>query len=85
MKIAVKVKPNAKQQTLQQLEDGSWVARLKSPPIDGKANAELIALLAATFGVPKTRVCIKAGKTGRLKHVEIEMQQSSSAALDRSP
>lgn len=73
MKITVKVKPNAKEQVLQQLADGSWVARLKSPPIDGKANTELIALLAKTFGVPKARVRIKSGETGRLKQIEIAL------------
>ena len=43
--LSVKVKPNARTSSLEQI-DGSWLAQIKSPPVDGKANAELIALIA---------------------------------------
>ena len=46
MKIQVKVKPNSKQQKIEELEDGSLIIRLKSLPIKGQANQELIKLLA---------------------------------------
>jgi uncharacterized protein (TIGR00251 family) len=51
---------------------GTWQARLKSPPVDGRANAELVALIAARFGCPKTAVTIKSGRSSRLKLVRIE-------------
>ena len=38
MKINVKVKPKSKQQKIEQNDDGMWIVRLKSPPINGKAN-----------------------------------------------
>ena len=44
---------------LEQLADGTWLATLKAPPVDGKANAELIALVARQFGQPKSRVSIR--------------------------
>lgn len=70
--IQVKVKPNAKVSALQELPDNSgWTAMLKSPPVDGRANAELIALVARHFGCPKVAVSIQAGATGRLKLVRI--------------
>ena len=71
-KILVKVKPNAKASELEHASDGAWHARLKSPPSEGKANAELIGLVAARFGVPKSRVSIKSGQSGRTKLVQIE-------------
>lgn len=71
MKKQVKVKPNAKTQQLVIESDGSLTAHLKSPPVDGKANAELIQLLSQTFKVPKSQIAIKSGTTGRLKLVEI--------------
>jgi uncharacterized protein YggU (UPF0235/DUF167 family) len=40
---------------------------LKSPPVDGRANAELVALIAGRFGWAKTAISIKAGATGRIK------------------
>ena len=70
--LRVKVKPNARAASLEQAPDGSWLAKLKSPPVDGKANAELIALLAARFRVSKAAVTIKAGASGRNKLVRIE-------------
>jgi uncharacterized protein YggU (UPF0235/DUF167 family) len=39
--------------------------------VDGKANAEVIALVARHFGCPKAAVRIKVGGGGRLKLVEI--------------
>jgi uncharacterized protein len=69
--IRVKVKPNAKASSLLEGTDGIWVARLKSPPVDGKANAELVALVAQLFGCRRAAVAIKAGAGGRMKLVQI--------------
>lgn len=70
--IQVKVKPNARTSELVESADGMWTASLKSPPVDGKANAELITLAARHFGVRKAAVTIKSGATGRLKRVQID-------------
>lgn len=70
--IQVKVKPNARQQGLDQLDDGTWLARIKSPPIDGKANEELIRLIAERFKITRAQVSIKSGTSGRMKRVSIE-------------
>ncbi len=70
--IRIKVKPGAKVSALAREPDGSWAARLRSPPVDGKANRELIALVAERFRCPKSAVTIKAGKSGRMKLVRVE-------------
>lgn len=70
--LRVKVKPGARASELVELPDGSWLAQLRSPPVDGKANAELIGLLAARFGVRKAQVRIRSGAGARLKLVEIK-------------
>ena len=69
--LLVKAKPNARVASLTQQADGTWLALLKSPPVDGKANAELIALVAGQFGCRKAQVSIKSGGGSRLKRVEI--------------
>jgi uncharacterized protein (TIGR00251 family) len=69
--LQVKVKPNARQSMLSQQADGSWLAELKSPPVDGKANEELIALVARHFGCRKAQVTIRSGASGRLKLLQI--------------
>jgi uncharacterized protein (TIGR00251 family) len=70
--IQVKVKPKSRASQLEQSEDGTWIAQLKSLPIDGKANEELIALIAKRFKCCKAAVSIKSGASGRMKLVRIE-------------
>jgi uncharacterized protein (TIGR00251 family) len=72
MILEVKVKPRSRTSGLGQLPDGTWVARLKSPPVDGKANAELVTLIAERFRCPKAAVSIRAGASGRRKIVRVD-------------
>jgi uncharacterized protein len=69
--IQVKVKPNARVSVLEQ-NGAAWSARLKSPPVGGKANDELVALVARHFGCSKSAVTIKSGASARTKVVRIE-------------
>jgi len=59
--------------------------RIAAPPVDGKANAQLIAFLASEFGVAKRAVSIIAGELGRQKSVLIEQPQRLPAALSIAP
>ena len=72
MRKRVKVKPNSKQQKIEELADGSLTVHLKSPPVDGKANEELIKVLAKKFDVSKSSITIKSGTTSRQKLIEID-------------
>lgn len=69
--LKIKVKPNSKQQALQKEADGSFTVHLKSPPVEGKANQELIQFLAKHLGVPKSQIMIKSGLSSRHKFVEV--------------
>jgi len=71
MILQIKVKPNSRASSLEQQPDGTWTAQLKSPPVDGKANKELIALVADRFGCRNADVEIKSGASGRMKLVKI--------------
>ena len=46
--------------------------RVKAAPIEGKANAALIALMAKTLDVPKSRIRLIGGDTARQKTLDIE-------------
>jgi hypothetical protein len=70
--IEIKVKPRARMSRLLQQDDGRWRADLKSAPVDGKANEELIALVAREFGVTRARVSLRSGASGRTKLVRID-------------
>jgi uncharacterized protein (TIGR00251 family) len=70
--LQVRVKPRAKVSELSQAADGTWTAKLKSAPVDGKANEELIGLVAERFRCRKAAVEIKAGASGRTKLVRVD-------------
>lgn len=46
--------------------------RVASPPVEGAANAALIAFLAKTLKIPRSAVRLAAGETARLKRLELE-------------
>ena len=70
--LQVRVKPNARQSRFEAQPDGRWLAQLLSPPTDGKANQELVAVIAHHFGLRKAQVRIKSGASGRMKRVQLD-------------
>ena len=72
MTLRVKVKPNARVSSLVQQPDRTWLARLKSPPVDGRANRELVELVAEHFHCRKSAVLIKSGASGRMKLLTVQ-------------
>jgi len=71
MKIQVKVKPNSKTEELSR-EGNSFIAKVKEPPKEGRANQAVIKLLAEHFGVSQSQVNILSGFRSRNKVVEVE-------------
>lgn len=71
--IEVKVKPNSKQSKVETNDEGTLIAFVKAQPIDGKANLELISLIASHFGLHKRQVSIKTGASGRMKRIELDI------------
>jgi uncharacterized protein (TIGR00251 family) len=68
--VELRVQPRARRSALA----GSRVAlkaAVAAPPIDGKANAALIALLAETWRLPKSAFAIAKGTTSRTKKISI--------------
>ena len=52
--------------------DGTLKVRLKSSPVEGAANAELVAVLAEAFGLPRRAITIAGGAHSRTKRVVLE-------------
>lgn len=72
MKIQVTVKPKSKSQKVVKINETTFVANVKSPALEGKANRELIELIAEVFDVPKGCVEIVRGENSRIKFLEIQ-------------
>lgn len=84
MQIPVRVIPRSSRNTLE-WEEGAIKARLTAPPVDGAANAALIALLAETLSLPKRAITLVRGATGRQKVVEIEGLEQAEIIQRLSP
>ncbi len=72
-RLEISVKPNAKASSLEEQPDGTWIARIAAPPVDGKANAALIELVARHFSLRKNQVSIKIGQGSRRKLVDLDL------------
>ena len=71
--LEVRVRPRSAVQRLEGPDaEGVWHAWLKSPPVEGRANEELIALVAERLGCRRSAVSIRSGTASRLKRVRIE-------------
>lgn len=70
--LEVRVIPNARQNRIAGVRHGRLLVRLQAPPVDGKANAALEAVIARACGVHRRAVHIERGETGRDKTVRIE-------------
>ena len=69
--IAVRVIPRSSRSEIVGEMEGALKVKLRSPPVDGAANAELIKLLAKKLGVPRSAVAIIAGETSKTKQLTI--------------
>jgi len=65
------IQPGSKQTEFAGLHGERLKMRIKAPPVDGKANAEIIRFLAEQFGVAKSQIEIISGELGRQKTVQI--------------
>ncbi len=70
--ISIRVTPRAKKNEIVNiLTDNTIKIKLAAPPVEGKANVELIKFLSKILGVKKSDMDIVAGKTGRDKLVTV--------------
>lgn len=70
--LAIRVTPRSSRNEITEiLEDGTVKIRLTSPPVEGKANEALVEFLADVLKIPRSRIDIVAGETGRDKLVSI--------------
>ena len=70
--LSLHVQPGAARTQVSGTHGDALKIRLAAPPVDGKANAELVRFLAEAFGVPLRQVTIVRGETSREKTVRID-------------
>lgn len=72
MRISVTVNPRSIKPGINRISDRKFRVKIKSPPIKGKANKEVIERLAEYFNISKSQVSILRGHTSRRKIIEIK-------------
>lgn len=68
----LKVAPRSRNPGVDGMLGGSLKLRLAAPPVDNKANAEVVDVLAKMFDLPRSRVKVLFGQTSTLKKVLLE-------------
>ncbi len=70
--LAVRVTPRASHNKIMELQsDGTVKVHIAAPPVDDAANKELVKFMSEVLGVPKSRIDIVAGATGKDKLISI--------------
>lgn len=78
--LAVRVTPRAsRNEIVELLDDGTIKVRIAAPPSDTEANETLIDFLAEVLGVPRSRLDIVAGVSGRDKLISIVDMDAETA------
>lgn len=71
MLIYLKVKPNQRFNKVEK-KGTAWQVRVKAPAVDGKANENLVEFLSDLLDISRSAICVKKGRTSKLKCIEIE-------------
>ena len=69
--LAVRVHPGAKKNDVTGIHAGAVKISLTAPPVDDKANEALVGMLGERLRLPRARITIVSGRTGRLKRLRI--------------
>lgn len=73
MNIFVKVKPKAREEKVEKVDNNHFVVHTKEQPEKGKANAGVVRLLSSYFSLPKSKIIIISGMTSPLKVITLNI------------
>jgi uncharacterized protein len=73
--LAIYVQPNAKRTEFEKIHDDQLKLKVKAPPEEGKANAEIIRYLADFFSLRKNQIVITNGELSKRKRVELNFDK----------
>jgi uncharacterized protein (TIGR00251 family) len=70
-RISLQVHPNAARNEIGAPADGVWQVKVAAPPVEGRANRELIAFLRRRLGVRKSALKLVMGHSSRNKVIAV--------------
>lgn len=85
-RVRIKVNPGARHESIEVMGDGTIKVGVTAPAVEGKANDAVCELLAKRLSLRKSDVKIVAGKTSKLKQVELPLSlEEIYRRLNRPP
>lgn len=81
VELAVFCQPRAARSALIGMHGGALKAKVKAPPVAGKANLALLDLIAEALGVPPARVTLISGEQSRNKRIRVAGVDGPTAAV----
>jgi len=79
--LAVRVQPRAPRDGFGPPLGDEIKIQLRAPPVDERANHQLIAFLAETFDVPRSAIVLLGGRHGRSKRLLVRTPQRLPAMV----
>lgn len=79
--VAVHVQPGAKRTAIAGVHGERLKIRISAPPIEGRANAAVVAFIAEQLGVPRAQVSVARGQTSRDKLIAVAVQDCNPVSL----
>lgn len=67
--VSVRAQPRSSKSGVEGILGDALKVRIRSAPVDGKANKELVETLADAFSLPKSRVSFAGGETSKNKRI----------------
>jgi uncharacterized protein (TIGR00251 family) len=83
--LALYIQPKASRSRIVGLHDKALKLAVKAPPVEGRANTEVISFMAKLLKVPKSSIKIHSGKQGRRKKILISGLSEEAARLVLTP
>lgn len=69
--LTIHVTPRASKDEVRGFHGNAIKIRLRAPPVEGKANRELIRFLSRKLDIPARQIALLTGKSGRHKRVSV--------------
>ena len=67
--VSIRAQPRSSRAGIEGVMADALKVRIRSAPVDGKANKELVETVAEAFDLPKSRVKFKSGETSKTKRI----------------
>ena len=79
--LQAQIQPRASRDEFADIVGDRLKIRITASPVDGRANAHLIAFLAKQFGVAKSAVTLLQGERGKTKAIRVQSPKKIPSGL----